>query len=80
MTFTLFLEKNDRDNDGYPYRLPYIARNGKRCILRKFVELEKKTVIDNIETAINDKRSYAIERAMKPSVRASLQAYAHTAR
>ena len=31
----------------------------------KFVELEKKTVIDNIETAINDKRSYAIERAMK---------------
>lgn len=31
----------------------------------KFTELEKKTVIDNIETAINDKRSYAIERAMK---------------
>lgn len=31
----------------------------------KFVELEKKTAIDNIETAINDKRSYAIERAMK---------------
>lgn len=31
----------------------------------KFVELEKKTIIDNIETAINDKRSYAIERAMK---------------
>ena len=31
----------------------------------KFTELEKKTVIENIETAINDKRSYAIERAMK---------------
>lgn len=31
----------------------------------KFTELEKKTAIDNIETAINDKRSYAIERAMK---------------
>ena len=31
----------------------------------KFTEFEKKTVIDNIETAINDKRSYAIERAMK---------------
>lgn len=31
----------------------------------KLTELEKKTAIDNIETAINDKRSYAIERAMK---------------
>ncbi len=31
----------------------------------KFTELEKKTAIDNIETAINDKRSYAIERAMR---------------
>ena len=31
----------------------------------KLTELEKKTVIDNIETAINDKRSYAIERAMR---------------
>lgn len=55
-----------------------VTENG--VFSEKFVELEKKTVIDNIETAINDKRSYAIERAMKPSVRASLQAYAHTAR
>lgn len=37
----------------------------KGVFSEKFVELEKKTVIDNIETAINDKRSYAIERAMK---------------
>lgn len=40
-----------------------VAENG--VFSEKFVELEKKTVIDNIETAINDKRSYAIERAMK---------------
>lgn len=40
-----------------------ITENG--VFSEKFVELEKKTVIDNIETAINDKRSYAIERAMK---------------
>lgn len=38
---------------------------GNGVFSEKFVELEKKTVIDNIETAINDKRSYAIERAMK---------------
>lgn len=40
-----------------------VTENGE--FSEKFVELEKKTVIDNIETAINDKRSYAIERAMK---------------
>lgn len=40
-----------------------VTENG--VLSEKFVELEKKTVIDNIETAINDKRSYAIERAMK---------------
>lgn len=40
-----------------------VTENG--VFSEKFVELEKKTVIDNIETAINDKRSYAIERAMK---------------
>lgn len=40
-----------------------VTENG--IFSEKFVELEKKTVIDNIETAINDKRSYAIERAMK---------------
>ena len=42
-----------------------VTENG--VFSEKFVELEKKTVIDNIETAINDKRSYAIERAMKTS-------------
>lgn len=40
-----------------------VTENG--VFSEKFVELEKKTVIDNIETVINDKRSYAIERAMK---------------
>lgn len=40
-----------------------VTENG--VFSEKFVELEKKTVIVNIETAINDKRSYAIERAMK---------------
>ena len=40
-----------------------VTENG--VFSEKFVELEKKTVIDNIETAINDKRSYAIERALK---------------
>lgn len=40
-----------------------VTENG--VFSEKFVELEKKTIIDNIETAINDKRSYAIERAMK---------------
>ena len=40
-----------------------VTENG--VFSEKFVELEKKTVIDNIETAINDKRSYSIERAMK---------------
>lgn len=40
-----------------------VTENG--VFSEKFVELEKETVIDNIETAINDKRSYAIERAMK---------------
>ena len=40
-----------------------VTENG--VFSEKFVELEKKTVIDNIETAINDKRSYAIERSMK---------------
>lgn len=40
-----------------------VTENG--VFSEKFVELERKTVIDNIETAINDKRSYAIERAMK---------------
>lgn len=40
-----------------------VTENG--VFSEKFVELEKKTVIDNIEMAINDKRSYAIERAMK---------------
>lgn len=40
-----------------------VTENG--VFSEKFVELEKKTVIDNIKTAINDKRSYAIERAMK---------------
>ena len=40
-----------------------VTENG--VFSEKYVELEKKTVIDNIETAINDKRSYAIERAMK---------------
>lgn len=40
-----------------------VTENG--VFSEKFVELEKKTVIDNIETAINDKCSYAIERAMK---------------
>lgn len=40
-----------------------VTENG--VFSEKFVELEKKTVIDNIETAINDKRFYAIERAMK---------------
>ena len=40
-----------------------VTENG--VFSEKFVELEKKTVIDNIETAINDKRAYAIERAMK---------------
>ena len=40
-----------------------VTENG--VFSEKFVELEKKTVIDNIDTAINDKRSYAIERAMK---------------
>ena len=40
-----------------------VTENG--VFSEKFVELEKKTVIDKIETAINDKRSYAIERAMK---------------
>lgn len=40
-----------------------VTENG--VFSEKFVELEKKTVIDNIETAINDKRSYALERAMK---------------
>ncbi len=40
-----------------------VTENG--VFSEKFVELEKKTVIDNIETAINDKRPYAIERAMK---------------
>ena len=40
-----------------------VTENG--VFSEKFVELEKNTVIDNIETAINDKRSYAIERAMK---------------
>lgn len=40
-----------------------VTENG--VFSEKFVDLEKKTVIDNIETAINDKRSYAIERAMK---------------
>ena len=40
-----------------------VTENG--VFSEKFVELEKKTVIDSIETAINDKRSYAIERAMK---------------
>lgn len=40
-----------------------VTENG--VFSEKFVELEKKTVIDNIETTINDKRSYAIERAMK---------------
>lgn len=40
-----------------------VTENG--VFSEKFVELENKTVIDNIETAINDKRSYAIERAMK---------------
>lgn len=40
-----------------------VTENG--VFSEKFVEFEKKTVIDNIETAINDKRSYAIERAMK---------------
>ena len=40
-----------------------VTENG--VFTAKFVELEKKTAIDNIETAINDKRSYAIERAMK---------------
>lgn len=40
-----------------------VTENG--VFSEKFVELEKKTVIDNIETAINDKRSYAIESAMK---------------
>ncbi len=40
-----------------------VTENG--VFSEEFVELEKKTVIDNIETAINDKRSYAIERAMK---------------
>lgn len=40
-----------------------VTENG--VFSEKFIELEKKTVIDNIETAINDKRSYAIERAMK---------------
>lgn len=40
-----------------------VTENG--VFSEKFVELEKKTVIDNIETAINDKRSYAIERAIK---------------
>lgn len=40
-----------------------VTENG--AFSAKLTELEKKTVIDNIETAINDKRSYAIERAMK---------------
>lgn len=40
-----------------------VTENGE--FTAKFIELEKKTAIDNIETAINDKRSYAIERAMK---------------
>lgn len=40
-----------------------VTENG--VFTAKFVELEKKTAIDNIETAINDKRSYAIEHAMK---------------
>lgn len=40
-----------------------VTENG--VFSEKFVELEKKIVIDNIETAINDKRSYAIEHAMK---------------
>ena len=40
-----------------------VTENG--VFAAKFIELEKKTAIDNIETAINDKRSYAIERAMK---------------
>lgn len=40
-----------------------VTENG--VFSEKFIELEKKTVIDSIETAINDKRSYAIERAMK---------------
>ena len=40
-----------------------VTENG--VFTAKLVELEKKTAIDNIETAINDKRSYAIERAMK---------------
>lgn len=40
-----------------------VTENG--VLTAKFIELEKKTAIDNIETAINDKRSYAIERAMK---------------
>lgn len=40
-----------------------VTENG--VFTSKFTELEKKTAIDNIETAINDKRSYAIERAMK---------------
>lgn len=40
-----------------------VTENG--VFTAKFIELEKKTAIDNIETAINDKRSYAIERAMK---------------
>lgn len=40
-----------------------VAENG--VFSAKLTELEKKTAIDNIETAINDKRSYAIERAMK---------------
>ena len=40
-----------------------VTENG--VFTAKFTELEKKIAIDNIETAINDKRSYAIERAMK---------------
>ena len=40
-----------------------VTENG--AFSEKFTELERRTVIDNIETAINDKRSYAIERAMK---------------
>lgn len=40
-----------------------VTENG--AFSAKFTELEKKTAIDNIETAINDKRSYAIERAMR---------------
>ena len=40
-----------------------VTENG--VFAAKFVELEKKTAIDNIVSSINVNRSYAIDRAMK---------------